>query len=167
MKKTLFILIGICLLSLPLQAQWKVGGNFASASGGSATDAYNISFGVDAYYMFRNPDAFFKYGFNASLLFIPGQEVDVLGSPVKFENANFLPASFAVRFTFFRVLTLGPDVGYGLSLNSEIPGGLYIKGILGLDIANAVEVHLFLSNVNAGENNNFTSGGIGFLIHIY
>ena len=166
MKKFLFVLL-LSFAFLPGFSQWKVGANIAGASGGDTGEAYNFSFGIDAYYMFRNPDAFFKYGFNASLLFIPGQEADILGVPIKYETAMFLPVSFDIRFTLFKVLTFGPDVGYGLSLNNEIPGGLYLKGILGIDIANAVEIHLFLSNVAGGDNNSFTSLGGGFLIHIY
>lgn len=155
------------LIPLSAQAQWKVGGNIAAAGGSGIPEAYNTSFGLDAYYMFRNPDAFFKYGFNGSMLLFPGQETDSFGTVTKYPNAFFIPLSFAIRFTFFKVFTLGPDLGYGLSLNSKIPGDLYLKGIIGLDIANTVELNLFVSNVYSGDNAGFTSAGAGFLIHLY
>ena len=168
MIRLLVLIVGALTLSLsPAMAQWKVGGTIAFASGAGISGAYKASFGGDAYYMFRNPDAFFKYGFNGSMLFFPGQETDVSGSLEKFPNAFFIPLSFAVRFTFFKVFTFGPDIGYGLSLNSKIPGDLYLKGIMGLDIANTVEINLFLSNVYSGENSGYTSAGGGFLIHLY
>ena len=78
-----------------------------------------------------------------------------------------MPLSFAVRFTLFRTLTFGPDLGYAISLNADLTGDLYLKGVIGLDIANFIEVNLFISNVYQGENAGFTSAGFGTLIHIY
>lgn len=166
MKKIIVLLALLCI-AICCQAQWKVGGNFASASK-DVLEAYNISWGLDSYYMFRNPDAFFKYGFNGSFLNIPGQEV--LTSPgniTKYPNGVFIPFSFAVRFTLFGFFTLGPDVGVALSLNNALPSDFYFKGILGLDIANTIELNVFVSNVYQGDSAGFTSFGIGTLVHLY
>lgn len=154
-------------MSRHADAQWKVGANFGAAST-DIPEAYNISWGLDGYYMFRKPDVFFKYGFNGSFLMIPGQEVP--SPPLnknKYENGIFLPLSFAVQFTLFRVITFGPDIGVALSLNEDLPSDFYLKGIGGFDIANAIEINLFVSNVFQGDNAGFTSVGIGTLVYLY
>lgn len=164
----IIIIITTCMLlsSTYSLAQWKVGGNFGAGKG-PIKDAYNFSFGADAYYVYRNPDALFRYGLNGSLLVLPGYETNNRGVITKHETATYLPLSFILRLTFFKVLTVGPDMGYALSLNGSIPNGLYLKGIVGLDIANDYEVNLYYSEVATGNGNNYSSFGVGFLVHIF
>lgn len=151
---------------LSVKAQYKVGATIAAASG-DVPDAYTTSFSIDGYYMFGNPDKFLKVGLTSSFLYYLGKEIDVMGSPVKYSDAPYLPLAGALRFTIFRVLTFGPDIGYGISLNNEHNSGAYWKAIIGLDFANAVEVNLFVTGISNPEGSGFNSAGLGFLIHIY
>jgi len=147
MKKGFFVIIALLLLGFTAQAQFKIGPSVGIPIG-DLSDAYSLSWGIDTYYMLGDPNAFIKFGANASFLNFIGDEIDVLGQPVEFENLQFIPVSGVLRVTLFGFLTFGPDVGYAFSLGDEGEGTFYLKTVTGFDIANSVEINLFYQSIS-------------------
>jgi hypothetical protein len=161
MKKNLLIIVFL-VFGFAAQAQFKLGIN-AGVPVGDVSDFYSFSAGADAYYMFGDPDKFFKVGATAGFINYFGKEADILGQTVKFDNTQFIPVGAAVRFTIFKFLTFGPDLGYGIGLDNEIDGGFYWRSVLGLDFANRLELNTFYHSVSVKESS-FGSIGVGILL---
>lgn len=141
--KKIFLLPVVFLFSfVSLNAQtFKIG-----ASAGLATaDASNISslvLGVDTYYFFTDVDALFEIGLNAGYRNYFGKEYDFGSTTVKGEDIGFLPVSLAARLKLFGLISGGADLGYAVALKDGIDGGAYFKPVVGLDIADLIELNL-------------------------
>jgi hypothetical protein len=159
--------LGIILVFVAFSAsgQFKVGGFIGGATTSTEED-YDLAFGFDGYYMLGNPDKFLKVGLATGFNYYIGGETINQGITTETPDAQFIPVAGALRFTLFKVITFGPDVGYGLGLNGKTGSGFYIRFIGGIDIANAVELNLTAHSINL-EGNNIGAVGAGFLIHIY
>jgi len=161
MKKGLVFIMLLCFV-FTAKAQFKIGVN-GGVPVGDYSDFYKFNVGVDAYYMFRDPDKFFNLGAAAGFINYFGDEVDVLGTTVEYDNAQFIPVAAAARFTLFSLLTFGPDIGYGIGLNEGMDGGFYWRSVLGLDFGNRLEIDTFYQSISV-DGTTLGSIGAGLLI---
>src|SRR5210317_994558 len=141
MKKLLLVAV-IALFSMTsMNAQtFKVGASL----GIPAADAADIStfvLGVDTYYYFTNIDAPIEFGLTAGLRNFFGDEIEVLGQSVEIDDGQFLPLAAAARLKLFGLLSGGFDLGYAVGINDGNDGGFYIKPVVGLDIADTIELN--------------------------
>jgi len=159
MKKLLFLL-ALFVCGNVANAQFKVGVN-AGFPVGDAADYYNLSAGLDLYYMFgKSKDALLKFGVGSGFLNYFGDDIDGGGS---IDDAQFIPIAIAARITFLSTLTFGGDVGYGIGINDGNDGGVYGKAVLGLDLGNTIEVNAFYHLVKIVKGMDFATTGLGVL----
>ena len=153
-------------IAFSASGQFKVGGYIGGASG-DTPEEYSVAFGFDGYYMLGNPDKFAKIGLAASFNYYVGGETIDQGFIIETPDAQFIPIAGALRFTLFKVLTFGTDIGYGLGLNGETGSGLYLRFVAGIDIANAVEINFTGNALYLDDSYSIGAVGAGFLIHLY
>lgn len=141
MKKTLVIAILCLFAATALQSQtFKIGASLGLPSA-DASDISSFVLGADAYYYFTNIDAVVEIGATAGFRNFFGKEEVILGGPrVDFEDAQFIPLAGAARIKIFGLLSGGVDIGYALGINDFLDGGLYVKPVVGLDIADTIEL---------------------------
>ncbi len=171
MKKFIIIAM-LCAVSATANSQIKFGAQLGVPVG-DVSDFYSFTLGADLYYMFgHNPDGFLKFGVTTGFVNYFGKTVDIAGTDVDFDNAQFIPVAGAVRITLFKFITFGPDFGYGFGVNKGIDGGFYWRLVGGIDFGNAVEVNVFYHSVAAdggGDSegkSSFNSLGIGLLFQL-
>lgn len=135
MKKVLLTLTAVFALSMSVKAQ----GNFeiGAAIGFPTADAADISdfmIAIDAYYMFKQEDAFINLGPTVGFrnFFVDFGDLD---------NGVFLPVGAAARLTIFGVLRGGADAGYAIGITDYLDGGFYFRPIVGIDILDTLELN--------------------------
>jgi len=117
----------------------KIGGSV----GLPAADAADISsfvIGVDVYYYFTDVDEFLEIGGTAGFRNFFGEEVEVLGETFDVDDAQFLPIAAAARLKLFGIFSGGADVGYALGISDGLDGGFYFRPVVGIDLADTVEL---------------------------
>ena len=113
-----------------------------------ASDFTSFVLGVDSYYYFTNIDAPIEFGLNAGFRNFFGDEIEVLGQNVDFEDARFLPIAAAARLKLFGILSGGVDAGYALGISDGLDGGFYFRPVVGIDIADAIEINASYENIS-------------------
>ncbi|NIK93386.1 hypothetical protein GZ212_14580 [Mangrovimonas sp. CR14] len=146
MKKLLFITILSLLGYTSTQAQvFKLGANVGIPLG-DASDVSNFAVGADFYVYFLEADSFFNIGANVGYrnFFRKDSEDDYTfqSSDFHFDNISYLPVTAAARFTLASTFYAGADVGYAFGLSDNTDGGFFAKPVIGIDIANVIEVFL-------------------------
>ena len=118
-----------------MQAQ----GNFevGAAVGIPTADAADLSdfmIAIDAYYMFKQEDAFINLGPTVGFrnYFVDFGDLD---------NGVFLPVGAAARVTLFGTLRGGADAGYAIGITDYLDGGFYFRPIIGIDILDTLELN--------------------------
>ena len=160
MKKLLFLL-ALIICGNVANAQFKVGVN-AGVPVGDAADYYDLSAGLDLYYMFGDSkDALLKFGVASGFLNYFGKEID---GGASIDDAGFIPIAVAARITFLSTLSFGPDIGYGIGINDGNDGGVYGRAVLGLDLGNTIEVNAFYHLVKIEKGMDFATTGLGVLV---
>ena len=134
--------MSIAALSLTsLNAQtFKIGASLGLPTA-DASDFTSLVLGVDAYYYFTDIDAPIEFGLNAGFRNFFGDEIEVLGQNVDFEDAQFLPIAAAARLKIFGTLSGGLDAGYALGISDGLDGGFYFRPVVGIDIADTIELN--------------------------
>ncbi len=170
MKKFLLVILAFTFAH-HLSAQLKVGIN-AGVPIGDYSDFYTVSFGADVYYLFGEPDALLQLGLGTGYLNYIGDEVEILGTTLEIDNASFIPVAAAARFTLLKILTFGPDVGYGIGISEGNDGGFYWRGVVGLDIGNRIELNAYYHSIifesaTTNESSALSTIGIGLLFEFY
>ena len=128
---------------------------FGASVGLPAADAADIStlvLGVDAYYYFTEIDAPVEFGLNAGFRNFFGDEINVLGQTVSIDDAQFLPVAAAARLKLFGILSGGADIGYALGVSDGLDGGFYFRPVVGIDIADAIEINASYENISDEAN---------------
>ncbi|MCK0180530.1 hypothetical protein MWU50_14620 [Flavobacteriaceae bacterium S0862] len=156
--KKLVLVMAISVLSFTsMNSQtFKLGGSL----GLPAADASDIStfvLGVDAYYYFTNIDAVVEFGVTAGFRNFFGDEIEILGQTVEIDDGQFLPLAGAARLKLFGILTGGADLGYAMGINDGNDGGLYIRPVVGIDIADTIELNTSYESIT---NDGVTWGSI-------
>ena len=155
MKKT-FVLLAFLIIGFTVNAQGflKVGAT-AGIAVSDAGDIADWALGVDAYYMIEKQDAVINFGPTIGFrnFFMSNSGVD---------DAKFLPIAGAARLKLFGIFTGGVDVGYALGISDNLDGGFYYRPILGIDIADTIEINASLETIS--DNANWGNFNLGILI---
>jgi len=138
MKK--IILLVAIVLGVSAQAQTFKVGAVVGLPAADASDLSSLVVGLDAYYYFTDVDDFLEIGATAGFRNYFGDEVDILGTTVEFDDAQFLPIAAAGRIKVLDFLSAGADVGYALGISDGLDGGLYLRPVAGIDIADTIEI---------------------------
>ena len=149
MKRVLLTLMAVCALSaLQAQRNFEVG----AAIGFPTADAADISdfmFAVDAYYMFRQENAFINLvptvGYRH--FFVDDIELEESGVSIETKDASFLPIGASGRLTFFGIWRAGADAGYAIGLTDYLDGGFYFRPMVGVDLLNILELNVAWENI--------------------
>ena len=161
MKKLLVILVLLGSINLSQgQGVFKIGANVGLPAG-DASDISSFVLGADAYYYFSDPDAMFNIGATVGFRNFFGKEEEFAGITYEVDDLQFLPLAAAGRFTILSTLYAGADVGYALGLTDGLDGGFYVRPVVGIDIANAIEVFLAYDHISV--DNDLGSASLGNL----
>ena len=147
--KKLLLIMAIATVSLTsMNAQtFKIGASLGLPAA-DASDFTSFVLGVDTYYYFTDIDAPVEFGLNAGFRNFFGDEIEVLGQTVDFEDAQFLPIAAAARLKLFGILSGGVDAGYALGISDGLDGGFYFRPVVGIDIADAIEINASYENIS-------------------
>ena len=145
MKKLVLVFV-VALFGYTATAQgvFKIGGTVGVAVS-DAGDVADWALGIDAYYMFEKEDAFINFGptvgFRNFFMSVDGVN-----------DAQFLPIAGAARLKLFGILSGGADVGYALGISDYLDGGFYFRPVVGIDIADAIEINASFETVSDAAN---------------
>jgi len=153
MKKLLLVAVVALFSMTSMNAQtFKVGATI----GLPAADAADIStfvLGVDAYYYFTNVDAVVELGATAGFRNFFGDDIEILNQTIEIDDGQFLPLAAAARLKLFGILSGGADLGYAVGINDGNDGGFYFRPVVGIDIADTIELNASYENIsNDGVN---------------
>ena len=153
MKKLLLVTVVALFSMTSMNAQtFKVGASI----GIPVADAKDIStfvLGVDAYYYFTNVDAVVELGATAGFRNFFGDDIEILNQTIEIDDGQFLPLAAAARLKLFGILSGGADLGYAVGINDGNDGGFYFRPVVGIDIADTIELNASYENIsNDGVN---------------
>ena len=153
MKKLLLVTVVALFSMTSMNAQtFKVGASI----GIPVADAADIStfvLGVDAYYYFTNVDAVVELGATAGFRNFFGDDIEILNQTIEIDDGQFLPLAAAARLKLFGILSGGADLGYAVGINDGNDGGFYFRPVVGIDIADTIELNASYENIsNDGVN---------------
>lgn len=161
MKKLLILFVFLfCGLST-LQSQTFKFGATAGIPLSDAKDAYTFTLGVDAYYYFTNIDALVAIGATAGYRNFFGDEVEINNVSIQYDDAQFLPIAAAARIKLFGILSAGADLGYAVGISDGLDGGLYFRPVVGIDIADSLELITSLEMIK--DNATYGNFNVGVL----
>lgn len=167
--KKLLLLVAIttfCFTNMKAQGVFKIGANVGLPSA-DASDGYTFTLGADVYYYFTKIDATAQFGLNAGFRNYFGDSVDFGGSSIEIEDAQFLPLALAVRLKLIGILTGGADLGYSIGISpSGNDGGLYFRPIVGIDIADIIEINASYEYTSLKDSVNFGNINVGVLFEL-
>ena len=149
--KKIFLCAAFALFSISLvnaQGVFKIGGTIGLPAA-DASDFSSFVIGVDAYYMFANIDSFINFGPTVGFRNFFGKD--------DYDDAQFLPLAGAARLKLFGVLNGGADIGYAVGINDGNDGGFYFRPVLGIDIADTIELNISYENISG---DGFTVGNL-------
>ena len=141
MKKLLIPIIALFAIGTISAQTFKIGAS-AGIPTSDASDISSFVIGIDAYYYFTDIDALLEIGLNAGYRNYFGKEFEFGGTTVEAEDVGFLPLALAARAKLFGLFSGGADAGYAVALEDGLDGGLYFKPVVGLDIADTIELNL-------------------------
>lgn len=148
MKKLnfLFVIAIFSFTSLNAQGVFKLGANVGIPAA-DASDYFGFTIGVDAYYMLGKEDALFNFGPTAGFRNFFAKSFDFGGESIKGDDGQFLPLAGAARIKLVGILNAGADIGYAVGINSGNDGGFYFRPIVGIDIADTIEINVSYESI--------------------
>ena len=165
MKKLLLVTVVALFSMTSMNAQtFKVGASI----GIPVADAADIStfvLGVDAYYYFTNVDAVVELGATAGFRNFFGDDIEILNQTIEIDDGQFLPLAAAARLKLFGILSGGADLGYAVGINDGNDGGFYFRPVVGIDIADTIELNASYENIS-NDGVNLGNLNIGVLFEI-
>jgi len=142
MKKLVLIAVIAVFGLVNVNAQSFKLGVTAGLPAADAADISSFVLGIDAYYYFTNIDSFIAIGGTAGFRNFFGDEITVLGQKVDFDDQQFLPLAVAGRLKLFGIVNGGADLGYAIGISDAVDGGFYLRPIIGIDIADKIELNV-------------------------
>jgi len=137
MKKLFFLsLFSIFVMSSVNAQTFKLGGSIGIPVA-DASDISTFVLGIDAYYYFTDIDALVEIGATAGFRNFFGDEIEGFS----IDDGQFLPVAGVARVKLFGILSGGADLGYAVGINDGNDGGLYIRPVVGIDIADTIELN--------------------------
>ena len=157
MKKLFVLSLFTIFFMSNVKAQtFKVGASLGLPVG-EVADFSSFVLGVDAYYYFSKIDAPVEIGVTAGFRNFFGKEVTIGSLTYDAPDAQFLPIAAAARLKLFGILTGGADLGYALGINDGNDGGLYVRPVVGIDIADTIELNVSYESIS---NDGDTAGNL-------
>jgi hypothetical protein len=155
MKKIKLVLVLAIMSTFALQAQtFKVGATLGLPMA-DAADISTFVLGVDAYYYFTDIDDTVEIGATAGFRNFFGDEIDGF----EIDDAQFVPLAAAARLKLFGIVSGGADIGYALGITDFLDGGFYFRPVVGIDIADTIELNASYENISdAATWGNFNVG---------
>ncbi len=114
---------------------------------GDAADFSSFGLGADLYYMFGHEDSWLNFGPTVGFRNYFGKDYEILGQTVAGDDVQFLPLAGAFRGKFLGLVNFGSDLGYAVGINDGNDGGFYFRPIVGIDIADAIELNVSYEGV--------------------
>lgn len=157
------ILISVFIIAgSSVKAQFKIGAHLGVPSG-DISDYYTTALGADVYYMFgTDTNGFLKLGAASGFMNYFGDDVGGESYSGKVDNAQFIPVAGALRIQLFKIITVGPDIGYGFGISDGMEDGFYWKGVVGVNLFDFLEVDAYFHGITI-EDSSFGSVGLGVL----
>ena len=75
------------------------------------------------------------------------------------DDVQFLPLAGAARIKLFGILNAGVDLGYAVAISDFVDGGLYYRPVVGLDIADTIELNVSFESISSSNNTNDVNWG--------
>jgi hypothetical protein len=159
MKKIILVCFVALCSSLTMQAQtFKVGATLGLPAA-DAADVSTFVLGIDAYYYFTDIDDFIEIGATAGFRNFFGDEIRVGEETFDVDDQQFLPLAAAARLKLFGIVSGGADLGYAIGLTDGLDGGFYFRPVVGIDIADAIELNASYESISdAATWGNFNVG---------
>lgn len=159
MKKIILVCFVALCSGLMMQAQtFKVGATLGLPAA-DAADVSTFVLGIDAYYYFTDIDDFIEIGATAGFRNFFGDEIRVGGETFDIDDQQFLPLAAAARLKLFGIVSGGADLGYAIGLTDGLDGGFYFRPVVGIDIADAIELNASYESISdAATWGNFNVG---------
>lgn len=171
MKKiTLFFglcTLAICLLSISeVKAQELRLGIHGGAAISDASNTASFNLGLDgAFYFWEINDAL-QIGAATGYTRFFGKNENVAGINVEHEDLGFIPVAASARGTFNSGLFYTADVGYAISLDEIVDGGLYYQGKFGWSSNDTIDLFLYYRGIVVDELD-LNSVGLGVAFKVF
>ena len=69
------------------------------------------------------------------------------------DDQQYLTLAAAARLKLFGIVSGGADIGYAIGINDGNDGGFYFRPVVGIDIADTIELNVSYENIsNDGVN---------------
>jgi len=112
---------------------------------GDASDFSSFGLGVDLYYMFGSNNSWINFGPTVGFRNYFGKDIEISGGGLDIslqgDDWQFLPLAGAFRGKILGLVNWGSDIGYAVGINDGNKGAFYFRPIVGIDIANRVELN--------------------------
>ena len=134
MKKQFLALAfaAIALVNVQAQEGLEVGAHIGFPVG-DISNTHSFNFGVDAAYRVEVIDNL-KVGGAIAFDHFVGKDIEGNGAGTsKFANVSFLPIAASATYHFADPFYAGLDLGYAVSLSSDVDGGFYAQPKIGYD----------------------------------
>ena len=168
MKKLPFILFALVAMTVSAQGggdfdshkHFKLGAHLGLPTGG-ASDVSSFEAGLDAYFMLGNIDSWINLGITGGIRNFFGDEVDVLGTTVEFDDFTYLPVGGAARVKLFGIVEGGADIGYAFGISDGADGVFWVRPVVGIDVADTIEIFAAYDILTTDDfsDGSFTSDG--------
>ena len=153
MKNIFLFFVLTCFGSAIVQAQtFKIGPSISTAVGDTG-DAHSLVIGADAYYYFTDVDAVVALGATAGFRAFTGEK-DFNDIGFEVPNQSYIPLGVAARVKLFGILSGGLDAGYAFGV-SDLDGGFYFRPVVGIDIADTIELFACFEYISNGTDDPF------------
>jgi len=135
-------------------------GAYAGLPFGDEKDFYSLNIGVEATYLF-NLSEYFSAGIGVGYTHFTPKEFTVGSSTFKGEGIGYAPVFAAAQYRFSEKINVGATLGYALSTDSDVDGGLYCDVSFGWEAIPNYTIRPRIQFINLGDDRNFNSFGIG------
>jgi hypothetical protein len=144
MKKLLIAVFTLFVVAQINAQTFKLGATVGIPTADSA-DISDFVLGIDAYYYFTDIDDTIEIGATAGFrnYFVDFGDLD---------DANFLPLAAAARLKLFGIVSGGADVGYAIGITDYLDGGFYFRPVVGIDIADTIELNASYESISDAAN---------------
>lgn len=167
MRKNTFLLVILAMVSLTTMAQTVDRSNFkagvlAGIPVGDASDYSSFALGLDVAHHWGVSELF-DAGIATGYIHAFGENQELVGLNLKFEDIQFIPVAAAIRMYPTYQFKFGADVGYAVAVNDNMDGGFYIRPSIGYNITGNTELNVSYINVSNDWNFSMVSLGLLFL----
>ncbi len=127
---------------------------------GDEKDFYSLNIGVEAAYLFNLSERF-SAGIGAGYTHFTPKEFTIGSTTFKGEGIGYAPIFGVAQYELSEKINVRATLGYALSTDSDIDGGLYCDVSFGWEAIPNYTIRPRIQFINLGEDRNFNSFGIG------